>query len=164
MSNSAAINGKLSVLSARSGFHLVSSQTNLFLLGEINKPAESKAWKVKLQHSNLQKMYIVCVLCHTRNMRPDPEFPHFRWLLGDFPQADSAVIPGLCSFLAGAKEEGEFERLNSAQVQKLHLPGGPKTPSMIREWFGETTPPLQALLGQGPQHPWLEFHTGDRVQ
>lgn len=105
MSNSAAISGKLSVLSARSGFHLVSSQRNLSFLEEINKPVESKAWKVKLQHSNLQKMYIVCVLCHTRNMRPDPEFPHFRALLWDFSQADSAVIPGFCSFLAGAREQ-----------------------------------------------------------
>lgn len=86
MSNSAAINGKLSALSARSGFHLVSSQTSLPLLGEINKPVESKAQKVKLQHSNLQKMYIVCVLCHRRNMRPKPEFPHFR--LWDFSQTD----------------------------------------------------------------------------
>lgn len=114
MSNSAAINGKVSVLSARSRFHLVSSQTNLPLLGEINKPVESKAQKVKLQHSNLHKMYIVCVLCHSRNMRPNPEFPHFRPLLWDFSQADSAVIPGLlllsgcCKGAARGWQEEEF--------------------------------------------------------
>lgn len=114
MSNSAAISGKLSALSARSGFHLVSSPTNLPLLGEINKPVESKAQKVKLQHSNLQKMYVVCVLCHTRNMRPNPEFPHFRPLLWDFSQAGSAVIPGLlllsgwCKGAAHGSEEDGF--------------------------------------------------------
>lgn len=60
--------------------------------------------------------------------------------------------------------KGWHRGLNSAQADKLYLLGDPKAPSMIRERFGETTPLLQILLGQGTHRPWPELHIGDRAQ